>query len=300
MTLQDLDPSVSEAIALIDFGDLTTEKLADLRIDFSVPIPESIEWTDVDVPGDPDVIVRIYRSRESVGPAPCIYSMHGGGYVLGSREIDDAAFADRCPELGVVGMSSRPPRTRDPLPRSSRGLLPRTGLVLRARRRARYRPQPNRRRRHRCRWRAGSHARATRPRPRRGAARLSAPRLPDARRPSTDGVQPAGRASRLESSIERVRVALVSGCALRARRRPRHRSTGPGHRSLRSSAGIRVGRHRRRIPRRGHRLCDAPQPGRSTTALHVYPGLCAATRSRSTPRRSNGRAATPPGGCVDG
>ena len=105
MTLQDLDPSISEAISLIDLGDLTTEKLADLRIDFSIPIPESIEWSDVDVLGDPDVVVRIYRSRESVGPAPCIYSMHGGGYVLGSREIDNAAFANWCPELGVVGVS---------------------------------------------------------------------------------------------------------------------------------------------------------------------------------------------------
>jgi acetyl esterase/lipase len=105
MTLQDLDPSVSDAIGLIDFGDLTTEKLAELRVEFSIPVPDSIEWNDVRVPGDPDLTVRIYRSRETNGPAPCIYSMHGGGYVLGSRELDNASFANWCPDLGVVGVS---------------------------------------------------------------------------------------------------------------------------------------------------------------------------------------------------
>jgi acetyl esterase/lipase len=105
MTLQALDPSVSDAIALIDLGDLTPERLAELRIEFSIPVPEPTEWRDVQVPGDPDVTVRIYRSKETTGPAPCVYSMHGGGYVLGSRELDNAIFADWCPNLGVVGVS---------------------------------------------------------------------------------------------------------------------------------------------------------------------------------------------------
>lgn len=105
MTRQELDPSITEAIGLIDFGDLTVEKLAELRVDFSIPVPDTVEWEDRIVPGEPDVPVRVYRSPGSGIPAPCIYSMHGGGYVLGSRELDNAAFAGWCPDLGVVGVS---------------------------------------------------------------------------------------------------------------------------------------------------------------------------------------------------
>ena len=276
MTLQVLDPSISEAISLIDLGDLTTEKLADLRIDFSIPVPDSVEWSDVDVPGDPDIIVRIYRSRESVAPAPCIYSMHGGGYVLGSREIDNALFAKWCPELGVVGVSVEyrlAPETPYPGPLEDcyRGLVwcyehadelgidrNRIGVAgISA---------------------GGGLAAAlalTRPRPRQGAARLSAPRLPDARRPSTDGVQPARRASRLESPFERVRMA----------RRIWVRSTGATTSPRRQ--------HRPGLPIspvfRRHSCQSAPSTGSATrtsttrcastrrgipTELHVYPGLC--------------------------
>ncbi len=105
MTLQHVDPSISEAVTLIELGDLTTERLAELRIEFSVPVPDSIEWTDLQVPGDTEVTLRVYRSKGATGSAPCIYSMHGGGYVLGSRELDNASFANWCPELGVVGVS---------------------------------------------------------------------------------------------------------------------------------------------------------------------------------------------------
>ncbi len=105
MTVQELDASISEAITLIELGDLTTAKLAEVRVEFSIPVPDSIEWSDVQVPGDPDVTVRVYRSKETTGPAPCVYSMHGGGYVLGSRELDNPIFANWCSELGIVGVS---------------------------------------------------------------------------------------------------------------------------------------------------------------------------------------------------
>ncbi len=35
----------------------------------------------------------------------CIYSMHGGGYVIGSYTMDDLLFDRWCPALGVVGIS---------------------------------------------------------------------------------------------------------------------------------------------------------------------------------------------------
>ena len=105
MSLQPLDPQIVDAIALLDLGDLDASRLGDFRIPFDIPMPDGVEWEDRQIPGDPDLTVRIYRSSAVTGSAPCIYSMHGGGYVIGSREIDNGAFATWCPELGVVGVS---------------------------------------------------------------------------------------------------------------------------------------------------------------------------------------------------
>lgn len=107
MTLQSLDPSIVEAFSLLDIGDLTSEILDDLRIEFSLPVPDSVEWSDIAIPGDPELIVRVFRSKDAPGSAtaPCVYSIHGGGYVIGSRELDNALFAMLCPSLGVVGVS---------------------------------------------------------------------------------------------------------------------------------------------------------------------------------------------------
>jgi acetyl esterase/lipase len=101
--LQDLDPVV--AAAVLDLGDLDAERLRDFRVEFSMPVPDGLEITDRQIPGDPEVTVRVFRSRSASGAAPCIYSMHGGGYILGSRELDNDVFGRWCPELGVVGVS---------------------------------------------------------------------------------------------------------------------------------------------------------------------------------------------------
>ena len=39
------------------------------------------------------------------GALPCVYSMHGGGYVIGSYAMDDPRFDAWCPKLGFVGVS---------------------------------------------------------------------------------------------------------------------------------------------------------------------------------------------------
>jgi acetyl esterase/lipase len=105
VTVQRLDPTIVEAVSLLDIGDLAPEKVEGLRVEFSLPIPDSIEWSDISVPGDPELTVRVFRSKDGGRNAPCVYSIHGGGYVLGSRELDNALFATLCPSLGVVGVS---------------------------------------------------------------------------------------------------------------------------------------------------------------------------------------------------
>jgi len=43
--------------------------------------------------------------RGADGVLPCAFSMHGGGYVLGTYAMDDPVFDELCPKLGMVGAS---------------------------------------------------------------------------------------------------------------------------------------------------------------------------------------------------
>jgi acetyl esterase/lipase len=51
------------------------------------------------------VVVRVHRPPEESGPRACVYSMHGGGYVLGNRAMDDARLDRWCSRFGCVGVS---------------------------------------------------------------------------------------------------------------------------------------------------------------------------------------------------
>jgi acetyl esterase/lipase len=57
--------------------------------------------------GEPDVVVRVHRARSAAATdaLPCLYSIHGGGYVMGSFAMDDPMFDRLCPTHGVVGVS---------------------------------------------------------------------------------------------------------------------------------------------------------------------------------------------------
>jgi acetyl esterase/lipase len=70
-----------------------------------VPLSDAVERSDHVVAGDPDVTVRVHRPKALDGALPCVYSMHGGGYVIGTYAVDDAQFDQLCPKLGVVGVS---------------------------------------------------------------------------------------------------------------------------------------------------------------------------------------------------
>jgi acetyl esterase/lipase len=100
-----LDPEVAEAIKVVPFGDLSLELLPPLRARFDMPVSDRVERTDRVVPGDPAVPVRVHRAKAAGGVQPCVYSIHGGGYVIGSNVMDDLVFDDLCPALGVVGVS---------------------------------------------------------------------------------------------------------------------------------------------------------------------------------------------------
>jgi acetyl esterase/lipase len=68
-------------------------------------LSDAVERTDHVVSEDPRVVVRVHRPKGVDGALPCLYSIHGGGYVFGSYDMDDVKFDALCPALGFVGVS---------------------------------------------------------------------------------------------------------------------------------------------------------------------------------------------------
>ena len=88
----------------------TLEKVRANRLLLNEQVPLSDDVTRVDhvVPGPdgaPDIRLRVHRSRLAEGELPCLYWIHGGGYVLGSPEQDDLRFDRWCQRFGLVGVA---------------------------------------------------------------------------------------------------------------------------------------------------------------------------------------------------
>ncbi len=107
-----VDPEIEPLLELVPISTLTPEVLTELRTarlavfaDLNAALTDDVARTDHVVGDDPNVFVRVHRAQTQDGPLPCVYSIHGGGYVMGSVDMDDARFARWCPELGCVGVS---------------------------------------------------------------------------------------------------------------------------------------------------------------------------------------------------
>jgi acetyl esterase/lipase len=107
MTADRLDPAIAEAAQLIHIPAVDDDFIEVARsVEFPAPpLSDAVTRTDHVVPGDPDVPVRVHRAAGAAGLLPCVYSIHGGGYVIGSYAMDDAWFDALCPKVGVVGVS---------------------------------------------------------------------------------------------------------------------------------------------------------------------------------------------------
>lgn len=110
-----LDPALLRFVDsfTLDFTTLTDADLRALRAQNvaaarQIVVSDAVRREDVLVPspGAPDVPVRVYRLRRAGGgPRPCVVWMHGGGYVLGTHEMEDARFDRWCRAFGCVGLS---------------------------------------------------------------------------------------------------------------------------------------------------------------------------------------------------
>lgn len=108
-----LDPEVAAALAAMPRAQITLDRLPEIRAQrnamvAAVELSDAVERKDYTVPGapgDPDVVLRVHRPKGVQGLLPCVYSIHGGGYVVGTYEMDDLRFDRWCQSLRCVGVS---------------------------------------------------------------------------------------------------------------------------------------------------------------------------------------------------
>lgn len=102
-----LDPELRPVLDAFELPSIDAEGVASMRgASFASPdLSDAVTRTDHVVPGDPPVPVRLHRAKDADGLLPAILTIHGGGYVIGSYDMDSPLLDRWCPNLGVVGVS---------------------------------------------------------------------------------------------------------------------------------------------------------------------------------------------------
>jgi len=103
-----LHPSIEPLRDLVPIPDIDADVLGVLReteLTEPVELSDRVERTEQVVSTNPHIVVRVHRPVGVDEPLPCLYSIHGGGYVIGSYDMDDAKFDKWCPQFGIVGVS---------------------------------------------------------------------------------------------------------------------------------------------------------------------------------------------------
>jgi acetyl esterase/lipase len=65
----------------------------------------SVSRADLVVGGDPAVPVRVHRPVDQVGLLPAVVTIHGGGLVFGSYDMDTPLLDRWCTKFGLIGIS---------------------------------------------------------------------------------------------------------------------------------------------------------------------------------------------------
>jgi acetyl esterase/lipase len=107
------DPEVrAELEAANLLGTVDASTLSQVRADREsltppAPLSDSVSRADIFVPGSgagPDIRLRLHRPVDAQQALPCMFWVHGGGYVLGSPEQDDLRFDRWCQRFGFVAV----------------------------------------------------------------------------------------------------------------------------------------------------------------------------------------------------
>jgi acetyl esterase/lipase len=108
MASVDLHPAIEAMKDLVPIPDIDESVLPVLRetpLTAPVELSDAVERQDHVISQNPQVTVRVHRPKGAKGALPCVYSIHGGGYIIGSNDMDDVKFDVWCPRFNVVGVS---------------------------------------------------------------------------------------------------------------------------------------------------------------------------------------------------
>lgn len=123
-----VDPQLLTLLDALPTIDLSEELLPLLRVPGRLPFPGTdeagaqVRMTRRTAPGPngaPDVNVLVYQPPEGRGPWPCIFHIHGGGYVIGAMEPHEPVHRSMVAALDcvIVTVDYRlAPETRHPGP----------------------------------------------------------------------------------------------------------------------------------------------------------------------------------------
>ncbi|MFF0048845.1 alpha/beta hydrolase [Streptomyces sp. NPDC005498] len=108
------DPELAAALVMmpeVDISDLDMARAAQteqLAVVVAATDTTGVDVKEVSVPGPagaPHLRLRIYRPQGVQGLLPAVYSIHGGGFVLGSPDVDHDWNLLLCRELGALVVS---------------------------------------------------------------------------------------------------------------------------------------------------------------------------------------------------
>ena len=106
--LPPLDPSIAPIIDILPDLTVSAETLVAMR-ELTTAMGASDALDDVErvdrAVDDTGITVRIHATSGSTGPRPCVFYMHGGGYVIGDRTMDSARLDAWASRLGCVVVS---------------------------------------------------------------------------------------------------------------------------------------------------------------------------------------------------
>lgn len=106
------DPEIAPVVPLLpslEADDAATMRAAFSEMIAAMPAPDTsgLRIEDREIPGragDPAVPIRIYRPDDRSGPA-AVYTVHGGGFIVGDLETEQGIATRLARELGVVVVS---------------------------------------------------------------------------------------------------------------------------------------------------------------------------------------------------
>jgi acetyl esterase/lipase len=112
-----VDPELQPMLEQLPPGNLSVEVLPQMRTQSrqmveqaksNMPAFPAIEVTERFIPGPtnaPEVRVLVYVPRQAARPVPVILWIHGGGYVVGSADVDDLQLKQMVTEVGCAAVA---------------------------------------------------------------------------------------------------------------------------------------------------------------------------------------------------